>query len=146
MSQSRFGVPSILKRLPILHARTGTVTGPPPLPGSWQCDLATEQLTWSSGVFGLFGIDLGTPLDRRDVLTLYTPDSRDLLERVRSNAIARCGSFTIETEIYRLDGETRWIRIVADVARGAAGHPVLLYGTKQDVTDEIAAGRAPFTG
>lgn len=112
----------------------------------WQCELASEALTWSDGVFELFGIAPGTRIDRREILLFYDEQSRAILERVRAEAVARCGSFTLEARIIRLDGAARWMRITADAAAGSGGRPRLLHGTKQDVSDEIAAGRAPFLG
>ncbi|WP_052507942.1 PAS domain-containing protein [Sphingomonas hengshuiensis] len=105
------------------------------LAGTWQCDLADESLTWSTAVFDLFGIAPGTPLDRRDVLNLYCPESRATLGRLRADAIARRGSFTFEAKIRRPDGDERWMRITADIAcrNGRATH---LYGLKQDITAE----------
>jgi PAS domain-containing protein len=119
---------------------------PPAVAHGWQCELATEALTWSGGVFELFGIVPGTRIDRREILEFYDEQSRAILERVRAEAVARCGSFTLEARICRLDGAPRWMRITADVAAGSDARPRLLYGTKQDVSDEIAAGRAPFLG
>jgi hypothetical protein len=38
------------------------------------------------------------------------------------------------------------MRITADVACGRDGRPLLLYGPKQDISNEIAAGHVPFLG
>lgn len=108
-----------------------------PLAAAWQCDLADDSLRWTSGVFELFGIAPGTRIDRRETVAMYTAESRELLERLRSDAIANRGSFTFEAQIRRLDGEFRWMRVTADVAsrNGRATH---LYGQKQDITAEMA--------
>jgi PAS domain S-box-containing protein len=107
-----------------------------PLPAAWRCNLADDSLTWSAGVFELFGIARGSRVDRRAVVEHYCDESRDLLERLRSDAIANCGSFTFEARIRRLDGDWRWMRVSADVAvkNGRATH---LFGMKQDITAEF---------
>ena len=89
-------------------------------------------------MFDLFGLPRGVPVERSTVVDQYTPDSRAELDRLRSNAIATCGSFTFEAEIRQPDGTPRWIRIMADVVTrdGRATH---LYGSKQDTTAEINA-------
>jgi PAS domain-containing protein len=114
--------------------------GTPALPAAWECDLADDSLRWAPGVFDLFGLERGGVLRREDVVLQYMPESRALLDRLRSHAIATCGSFTFEAEIRRPDGDLRWIRIAADVVArdGRATH---LYGTKQDVTAEMLARR-----
>jgi PAS domain-containing protein len=104
--------------------------------GTWQCDLSNDALTWSAPVFELFGIPRGIRVDRRDIVEMYTEESRVLLDRLRSEAIANCGAFTFEAQIRRTDGVLRWMRVSADVVcRG--GRATHLYGTKQDITDEI---------
>ncbi len=116
-----------------------------PLASAWSCDLSNDTLAWSRGVFELFGIAPGTKVDRRDVIGLYLDESRELMERLRREAIATCGSFTIEAQIRRIDGEPRWMRLTADVQCSGRG-PVRLYGEKQDITAERiafgAGGRA----
>ena len=111
----------------------------PALPAAWECDLSDDSLTWTPGVFDLFGLPRGAPIDRRDIVALYDPDSRALLERLRRDAIATCGSFTFEARIHPQDGEERWMRVTADVIarNGQATH---LYGTKQDITAEMLSG------
>lgn len=110
------------------------------LPVAWECDLADESLRWAPGVFDLFGLPRGAAIKRSEVVLQYLPDSRAELERLRSHAIATCGSFTFEAQIRSFDGALRWIRIAADVVSrdGRATH---LYGTKQDVTAEMQARR-----
>jgi PAS domain-containing protein len=109
----------------------------PALPAAWQCDLATEELRWTDGVFDLFGIARGAAIDRRSTLEFYLPDSRRMLDRLRSAALDTCGSFTFEAQIRRVDGELRWMRLNADVQK-RDGRAVVLYGTKQDITAEMA--------
>ena len=109
----------------------------PSLPAAWQCDLATEALSWSGGVFDLFGIPRGSAVDRRSTLEFYTTESREMLEHLRARALAECGSFTFEAQIRRLNGELRWMRLSADVQK-RNGKAVTLYGTKQDITAEMA--------
>ena len=108
-----------------------------PLPASWECDLADDTLRWSPGVFELFGLPPDSRPDRREIVEMYVGESRALLDRLRAEAITTCGSFTFDAQIRRRDGELRWIRLTADVLV-QDGRAVRLYGTKQDVTDEIA--------
>ena len=121
---------------PACPPRHGDAPFLPPLPAGWQCDLESEALTWSRGVFDLFGIPRGTPLDRRATLDFYLPESRTELERLRSAALATCGSFTFEAQIRRADGDLRWMRVSADVQK-VNGRAAVLYGTKRDITAEM---------
>jgi PAS domain S-box-containing protein len=109
--------------------------------GTWQCDLADGALTWSPEVYALFGIAPGARIDRRAAAEMYVDESRDLMERLRAEAIAERGSFTMEAQIRRSDGALRWMRLTADLAcrDGRATH---LYGTKRDITHEMLSARA----
>jgi len=113
----------------------------PSLPAAWQCDLGSEVLTWTGGVFDLFGIARGEAIDRRSTLDFYMPESRIMLDRLRGEALATCGSFTFEAQIRRVDGELRWMRVSADVQK-VNGRAAVLYGTKRDITAEMAGYRA----
>lgn len=108
----------------------------PSLQANWQCDLRDDSLSWSDGVYDLFGLERGAPVRREDIVAMYSAESREELRRLREGAIAECGSFTFEAKIRRPDGQLRWMRVTADVAveDGVARY---LYGTKVDVTDEI---------
>ncbi len=109
-----------------------------PLQARWQCDLRDDSLSWSDGVYDLFGLERGAPVTRADIVAMYSAESREELRRLRETAIAECGSFTFEAKIRRPDGQLRWMRVTADVMVDN-GVPRYLYGTKIDVTDEVVA-------
>ncbi|TCM40534.1 PAS domain S-box-containing protein/diguanylate cyclase (GGDEF)-like protein [Novosphingobium sp. ST904] len=103
--------------------------------GAWSCDLRTQELSWTEGVFQIFGAPLHRQMDRRETLEFYAEDSRATLERLRSQAIAARSGFSMEAQIRRADGELRWMRLTA-ATRVENGRPVSLYGMKQDITEE----------
>jgi diguanylate cyclase (GGDEF)-like protein/PAS domain S-box-containing protein len=103
--------------------------------GAWSCDLHTNKLTWTERVFDIFGLPRDASVDRRDALELYTPESREHLEQVRSSAIRAGSEFSLDARIVRLDGEKRWMRITA-APEMRDGKAVRLFGMKQDVTQE----------
>jgi PAS domain-containing protein len=104
-----------------------------PMPAAWECDLSDDSLRWTPGVFEIFGLPPGRPVLRDEVVAMYSAESQAELARLRSEAIANCGSFTFEAEIRRPSGEMRWMRVTADV-EVRDGRPVYLYGLKQDIT------------
>ena len=104
--------------------------------GLWECDLRTEALRWSGGVYDLFGLPRDRPPDRRSTLNQYVPTSRSRLTSVRAQAITDGTGFTLDSEIVTPAGQHRWIRLTATVDR-QDGVPVRLFGMKQDVTDDL---------
>lgn len=109
--------------------------------GMFACDLATEHLTWSEGVYDLFELPRGAPLDRREIAARYAPDSRIALECLRVAAIRDKTGFTLDAQIGVASG-ARWIRIAAKV-ECVAGKAVRLAGSKCDVSHEYAGACQP---
>ncbi|MEA1833578.1 diguanylate cyclase [Methylobacterium durans] len=107
--------------------------------GAWECDLATERLTWTEGVYDLFGLEPGAPLRRPEIVGRYEEASRGAMERLRAEAIRTGRGFVLDALIRPRRGEERWIRIGAELARDGDGRPARLYGYKQDVTAEREA-------
>ncbi|AIT82015.1 GGDEF domain-containing protein [Novosphingobium pentaromativorans] len=103
--------------------------------GAWSCNLPSDELAWTGGVFDLFGLSPQDDIDRRLVLEMYDEESRELLEHKRSRAIETCSDFTLDARIVRPDGFERWIRITA-ATRAPNGRAEALYGMKQDVTED----------
>ena len=103
--------------------------------GAFSCDLRTEQLSWTAGVFDIFGLPVDHAPERHAIVRMYGEESRELLERKRVQAIDACSGFSIDASIVRADGVTRWIRITA-ATRSSRGRCQILYGMKQDVTED----------
>lgn len=114
-----------------LYERAALLTGV----GAWSCDLSTDHLTWTSGVFDLFGLPRDFPVEREQTLDLYCQESRCALERLRADAIAARTGFTMDARIIRPDGEGRWMRLTA-ATRVSRHRTIELYGMKQDITVE----------
>lgn len=106
--------------------------------GLWACDLVTEELTWSDGVYHLFGLPCGSVPDRARAAACYTPSSRVALECLRVAAIRDKTGFALDAEIETATG-SRWIRIVAQV-ECVDGKATRLVGSKSDVTHEKRLG------
>jgi DNA-binding SARP family transcriptional activator len=105
--------------------------------GAWECDLETGELYWTPGTFALFGIPLGSPVGRHEVLDQYEERSRKRLESARARAIRDRSSFSLEADIIRRDGSASRLRINAQVET-RNGSPIRIFGTKQQVRQETA--------
>lgn len=101
--------------------------------GLWECELPSERLTWTGGTYDIFGLPRGSSIERQETLGMYASDSLDDLIRSRATAIAAQTGFELEAKIETPQGQERWIRITASV-ESADGHPVRLFGFKQDIT------------
>lgn len=102
--------------------------------GVWRCELSTNAIEWTGGVYDMFDLPRGADIRREDVLPTYEPQSLATLERLRSEAILTGGTFGLDAEIMTPKGRRRWIRIAGRVEL-AGGRAVRLFGMKQDVTE-----------
>lgn len=108
--------------------------------GLWHCDLSDNGLSWTSGVYDLFGVERGTAVPRSLAVSLYRPDSREAMEQLRAYAIRHRRGFTIDVDIRPLDGGECTMRLIAaPILEGA--HVVALHGVKQFLPRGAAASR-----
>lgn len=103
--------------------------------GSWEFILATEQITWSTELFHLFGYDPedGEPLFV-DHLQTFTPQSREVLQPVIDRAAQDGTPYEVELQFYRTDGSTGWVLARGEVSRNERGEIYRLWGTALDIT------------
>ncbi len=103
--------------------------------GAWECELETERLTWTAGVYDIFGFPMGNPLRRASIVDLYVDESRRNMELARAEVIRSGQAVTLDTEIRTWRGERRWMRLSIDTVR-EAGRPARIFGSKQDITSD----------
>ncbi len=101
--------------------------------GHWHCRLADNVLTWSTGVYHIFGLPPGAQLDRGETVSIYAENSRAKMERLRAYAIKHRRGFTLDAEIIRPGGMTCRMRLIAAPVLDDGGRVVALHGVKQDL-------------
>ena len=97
--------------------------------GWWECDLANDTLSWSGGVYDIFGLPRGASIARSDALARYTEQSRAVLERLRAEAIRTRSGFTLDAELQLGGGQSRWMRVIC-APDLSGGQVVRLHGLK----------------
>jgi len=101
--------------------------------GLWDCNLSDNALSWTDGVFDLFGLPRDAVLARDEIAALYVEPSRSAMERLRAYAIKHRRGFTLDAEIVPVTGPSKWMRLIA--APVCVGRQVVrLHGIKQDVS------------
>jgi PAS domain-containing protein len=98
--------------------------------GWWECDLTNERITWTAGIYEIFGLPQGAAVTRAEAVSLYSEDSHALMEKLRSYSIAQRQGFVADARIRPASGEPeRWMRLIgAPVSEG--GRTVRLHGIK----------------
>ena len=74
--------------------------------GCWECDLSDGALTWSGGVYDVFGLPRCASVTRQEALSFYSEHSRAAMERLRAHAISQKRGFTLDIELRPATGET----------------------------------------
>jgi len=98
--------------------------------GWWDCDLADSSLTWTSGVYEIFGLPQASKVTRDETLALYSEESRAAMERLRGYSIKHCQPFVIDARIRPASGEPmRWMRLIG-APTCEDGRAVRLHGLK----------------
>lgn len=125
-----------LDRLSLVLSATGV--------GVWERDLATNVVTWSEGMYRLFGRSpeqfSGSP---DEVLSYVHPLDRKLFRTAYETAVSGPeGTFEQEFRIVRGDGEIRWAWRRGQVRRDAAGNSRAVLGVALDITDRKQAEEA----
>jgi PAS domain S-box-containing protein len=111
--------------------------------GSWERDLVADHITWSAGLFQIYGL---TP-DKFDASLeganqrVY-PDDRKRVTQTLASAIAQRSTFTLEFRAIRADGRVRTLRSHGEVVVDETGEPIRAVGIVQDITDAKLAQEA----
>ncbi|MBP7401437.1 MAG: diguanylate cyclase [Clostridia bacterium] len=111
--------------------------------GCWELDLADNRLSWSDGMYALYGLDPAGGIPGPEVwkAILCPPDPSDTAggipmgERI-AKALRGEAPYVDDFRILRQDtGEVRNIHTVGEVVTDSRGNPVRLIGIVQDVTE-----------
>ena len=106
--------------------------------GAWECELETERLTWTQGVYDIFGYPMDNPLRRASIVDLYVDESRRNMELARAEVIRSGRAVTLDAEIRTWRGERRWMRLLINTD-GGSGPRARIFGSKQDITSDRQA-------
>lgn len=98
--------------------------------GLWYCDLAEDGLSWTSGVYDIFGLPRDSAVLRPLAVSLYAPDSAEVMERLRAYAIRHRRGFTLDVDIRPANGGSCAMRLIA-APMVVDNQVVALHGVKQ---------------
>lgn len=110
--------------------------------GLWHCNLADSKLSWTAGVYDIFGLERDSSVSRTLSVSLYAPDSREAMERLRAYAIRHKRGFTLDVDINQADGVGQCaMRLIAAPILNDADVVVGLHGVKQLLPRGTAASQ-----
>lgn len=103
--------------------------------GHWSWDVTSGQLAWSDEIYRIFGRTPGEfePTYERFLAVLH-PDDVGRIKQSEQEAFAKGEKHSIDHRIVLPSGEVRWVHEEAEAVKDAAGKPLSLSGTVQDIT------------
>lgn len=108
--------------------------------GSFEWDLGSDRVTWSAGMFLIYGIEPGSfGATSGDGLRPVYPGDREIVRGAFERAIAAPAPFALEYRVVRSDGRLRTLSSQGEVIVDHRGEPVRVVGIVRDVTNETAA-------
>ena len=111
--------------------------------GNWEWNIETDALWWSDQIYRVFGLEpqvFGATLEA--FLETVHPDDRETVNAAVQHALNTGGSYAVDHRIVLPDGLERIVHEQGEVVLDAAGNPVRMIGTVQDITEQRLAERA----
>ncbi len=105
--------------------------------GNWELDLKTRQFWGSEEALRICGIELSSPFLQYEIVDqIFVPEYRTSHEEAMRLTHSEDRTFDYEFKIKRVnDGETRFIRTVAERVTDELGKPLKVVGVVQDITE-----------
>ena len=107
--------------------------------GVWDYDLVTKELVWDDCMYTIYGID------RAAIPSLFEawrnsvlPEDMTEQSAALKASLEQGAPYTPSFRIRRGDGTVRYIQARARIYKDAAGNPVRMVGTNEDVTERRA--------
>jgi PAS domain S-box-containing protein len=111
--------------------------------GSWERDLIEDRVWWSDELYRIFGlVPNESPPSYQALLDRIHPDDRGRLDRTVQGILTDPGSFRMRIKILRPDKRVRVLQSRGEVLVDAAGQPIKIVGTAQDITELTEAQQA----
>ena len=104
--------------------------------GSWDWDIATDTIVWTTECYLLMGFEPGTkPPQYEQHLKIYTPESAARLDAAVKKEIETGEAYELDLETSDPKNPHRWITARSETKRDASGKIIGLRGTAQDITE-----------
>lgn len=107
--------------------------------GSWNWDIAGGSLRWSDEIFRIFGLtpqSFGATYEAF-LQSIHPHDRQSVTDAVNASLADPKLPYAVRHRVVRPDGSIRTVQENGAIYRDAAGQPVRMIGTVQDVTDDV---------
>ena len=103
--------------------------------GSWNWQVGADTVTWSAGLYRIYGLDPGAgPARFADYLGHVHPEDRDRVGAAVRSTVESLRPYEHEYRVALPDGRTRWVHARGEVVARREGAAERLAGYCQDIT------------
>lgn len=108
--------------------------------GSWEWDIIYDKVTWSDGLYRIYGLDPNTFIASHKLfLILVHPDDRAFVDEAIQRTYQNKHPFSFYHRIVHPDGDVRTLFAQGQPILNTAGDLSKILGTAQDVTEQKKA-------
>jgi PAS domain S-box-containing protein len=107
--------------------------------GSWDWEIATNELTGSDELYRIYGFEPDSRLAPGLILERVHPEDVDVVRATIDAAVMHGTPFSLEHRIVRPGDDVRYFHVEGRVVRDDNGRPLRIHGTGQDITDRHEA-------
>ena len=103
--------------------------------GSWEWDIATNNISWSDELYRIYGMKpQERPIGFEEFIELIHPEDRKQVQDIISESFQSGQPFEFEHRIILPSGSERILKGMGKTVTGSDGKPTRMLGTSQDVT------------
>ncbi|HWR01253.1 MAG TPA: PAS domain S-box protein [Chlorobaculum sp.] len=104
--------------------------------GIWECDVNTNELTWSDQIWGLYGLELNcAPLNHQLCIDIVHPEDRDMAFRIINETVSKRLPSSLEYRVNYPDGTIHWLTSRGMPLYDGEGRVARYIGTIIDTTE-----------
>ena len=105
--------------------------------GSWNWDIASNEITWSDETYRIFGLDPNqSTINYEKYFSMIHPDDRDKLKANIQQILKDGKKYSVEHRIITDDQTERFVHGFGDIQFDTQGKPLRIFGTVRDLTHE----------
>jgi signal transduction histidine kinase len=106
--------------------------------GHWELNLKNNHITWSDELYIIFDHDRSEPpFDYEGFVSRIHPEDRETFSQMDNEFVHDNDKRDLKFRIILKDGSIKFVHELAKLLYDAEGHPVILTGTVQDITDSV---------
>lgn len=110
--------------------------------GIWENDLATNDLTWSEGMYRILGFPENMNINLAEVVKVFPKKELERFNQAVEDTIKYNKPYSEDYEIVTPNGEIRYIHDEGEVIKDKNGEPVTMFGTTRDITRQKTIEKA----